>query len=237
MLKWPPQYKLRTSVRAKRVQLQFSPIKGLELIVPIHGKRMNINGFLNDNREWIEQRFEELEHFQYQCAPESFVCPPKALVLPAIAKSWDIRFSSILYSGQSKYVQDGQNLIFYAGRQQETRIAYIKLWLAGQAKQVLGPWLKRLSNKTQLLFKSYSIRGQKHCWGSCSSQKRISLNYKLLFLPKKVVNYVLLHELCHLKHCDHSDKFWALVHRWEPNYKVLDKLSRQGDCYVPPWLS
>lgn len=237
MSHWPPRYLLRRSTRAKRVQLQFSPMKGLELIVPEKNKFLNINRFLDEHRAWIEARFKDSEQFQYQCASSSLVFPPKALVLPAIRKTITVHYSNQLNKKQLYSYLEADKKLIIANSHRKNQIASINTWLKEQARHSLGPWLETLSKQLKLRFKAYSIRGQKHCWGSCSSEKRISLNYKLLFLPKKVVNYVLLHELCHLKHCNHSKRFWALVAQWEPEYEQLDALSRQGDCYVPPWVS
>jgi len=93
-----------------------------------------------------------------------------------------------------------------------------------------------VSQEVNLPFKNVSIRGQKTRWGSCSSDQSISLNCKLLFLPSPVVRYVLIHELCHTVHMNHSAAFWALVGCFEPNYRQLDRNLRDARCDVPLWM-
>ncbi len=66
-----------------------------------------------------------------------------------------------------------------------------------------------------------SIKNQKTRWGSCSSKKNLSFNYKLLFLPPNLRDYIIIHELCHLKEMNHSKNFWSLVSQKVPNYKAL----------------
>lgn len=65
------------------------------------------------------------------------------------------------------------------------------------------------------------IRNQKTRWGSCSNKGNLNFNYKILFLPPALRDYVIVHELCHLKEFNHSQKFWRLVAVSVPNYSVV----------------
>ena len=67
------------------------------------------------------------------------------------------------------------------------------------------------------------IRNIKYAWGSCSSNKNITINLKLVNKSEEEIKYVALHELCHLKYMNHSDKFWNLVEKYMPNYKEIRK--------------
>ena len=74
-----------------------------------------------------------------------------------------------------------------------------------------------------LTIHTITIRDQKSRWGSCSSRGTLSFNYKLVFAPPKVLDYVVVHELCHLKHLNHSKAFWGEVARYLPDYKDRKK--------------
>ncbi len=65
-----------------------------------------------------------------------------------------------------------------------------------------------------------TVRDQKTRWGSCSSTGTLSLNYRLMFAPPRVLDYVVIHELCHLTHMNHSREFWNLVASVMPEYKI-----------------
>jgi predicted metal-dependent hydrolase len=85
-------------------------------------------------------------------------------------------------------------------------------------------------NKTyQFEFKSISIRNQKTRWGSCSRKGNLNFNYKIVFLPARFADYVIVHELCHLHEFNHSQKFWTLVRKTIPEYKEIKRGFRKDD--------
>lgn len=78
-------------------------------------------------------------------------------------------------------------------------------------------------------FNKIYIKNQKTRWGSCSCKQNLNLNYKILFLPQKHRNYIIVHEMCHLKEFNHSKKFWALVVKVFPNYLDIKKELRNHE--------
>ena len=72
-----------------------------------------------------------------------------------------------------------------------------------------------------------AIKNQRRRWGSCSSKANLNFNYKIIFLEPQFSDYLIVHELCHLKEFNHSQKFWTLVEKTIPNYKPINhKLKR-----------
>ena len=92
-----------------------------------------------------------------------------------------------------------------------------------QAFTVVQARVDRLVDEYGFSYNRISIRNQKTCWGSCSAKRNLNFNYKIIFLPESLQNYIIVHELCHLKEFNHSTQFWALVANILPSYPELRK--------------
>jgi len=79
------------------------------------------------------------------------------------------------------------------------------------------------NKKYDFKFNKIKIKSQKTRWGSCSKKGNLNFNYKIMFLPQQIANYIIVHELCHLKEFNHSKKFWNLVSKTIPNYQNIKK--------------
>jgi hypothetical protein len=98
----------------------------------------------------------------------------------------------------------------------------IEAWYRREAKRRLPKRLAPYACMLGVEPKRISIRAQRTRWGSCSSHGTICLNWRLMLLPSDLCDYVLVHELCHLRHLDHSTKFWALVESVFPDYAARE---------------
>lgn len=92
-----------------------------------------------------------------------------------------------------------------------------------QAKELAEIKLKEFNQFYNFNCRRISIRKQKSRWGSCSKKGNLNFNYKIIYLPEKYLNYIIVHELCHLREFNHSKKFWDLVGRKIPDWKILRK--------------
>ncbi len=95
-----------------------------------------------------------------------------------------------------------------------------------EAKKLIENRLKYYQKIYQVSFRKVSIRNQSARWGSCSSKGNLSFSYKLFLLPPRFCDYVIVHELCHLKEMNHSQNFWSLVAITFPDYKKLRREMR-----------
>jgi len=92
-------------------------------------------------------------------------------------------------------------------------------WYREQATLLLAPRLEPLAQTLDVSYARITVRAQRTRWGSCSSRGTISLNWRLILLPAALVDYVLAHELAHLREMNHSPAFWRLVESVVPDYR------------------
>jgi predicted metal-dependent hydrolase len=112
----------------------------------------------------------------------------------------------------------------------------LKLWLKKKAKKELVELLEHYSRKYNLPYRFVSIRLQSSRWGSCSKNHDINLNAKLLLLPLELTHYVIVHELIHTLHFNHSAAFWDAVAEIVPNHRELRSQLKRIDQSLPNWL-
>ena len=235
-----PTYTVRVSHRAKCVRLSLSVEDGLEVVVPANYDRQKIPDLVHQKRDWIarnQSKLDEREAFFLSQDPHEL---PDSINLRSLGEEWQIEYhqtSTKLGFINIKEKKDQLQLVI-SGNIAEIEFckALLKQWLIRTAEKHLFGWLRKVSVRVNLPHRTTAVRGQKTLWGSCSGDRNISLNYKLLFLEANVVEYVLLHELCHTVEMNHSAKFWKLVSKFEPNYKILDKSLNKAWQIVPAWL-
>lgn len=106
-------------------------------------------------------------------------------------------------------------------------------WYRHQARCYLPARLVYFAKRFDFPLAKVSVRGQKTLWGSCSSNGSISVNWRLMLMPSDVVDYVLVHELCHLRHSNHSSRFWTLVTSCMPDFRERQRRLRRLQAQLP----
>ena len=215
-----PGFSVRQSQRAKRLSIKVYPRGRVEVVVPKRTRSADVQAFVEANREWIER---SRAAFANEVPPEPFVLPNR-VELPAIGQSFRVRYERRTGASTVKY-RNGNGVVTLLGRTGDDAqcIAALRRWLAAVAKREFLPRLQALSELTDNPFQRMHVRCQKTCWGSHSSTGTISMNYCLLFLEPALLRYLMVHELCHARHMNHSRRFWQRVGRFEPDYERLDK--------------
>ena len=103
----------------------------------------------------------------------------------------------------------------------------------GVALSLAKERIERFNRIYRFKFNQINIKNQKTRWGSCSRKGNLNFNYKIIHLPEKLADYIVVHELCHLKEFNHSQKFWNLVAKVMPDYLELrSELKRNKISYL-----
>lgn len=228
-----PGFTVRESARAKRLSLKVYPRGRVEVVVPKRTRPRDVAAFVSDNRAWIDRA---RASFADSIAEASYELP--AIVdLPAIDRRFVIVYRPRRQATSVTFRETGGTLVLSGNvDDREQCVLALRRWLSKVAKREFGPRLKACAAACDLSYTRLQVRLQRTCWGSRSSSGTISVNLCLLFLSASVVRYLMIHELCHSRHMDHSRRFWSLVRRFEPDYRRLDNALAEGWREVPAWL-
>lgn len=231
-LEWPPTYTVKKHARARHVKLKTSIEHGLELIVPRRFNPKYIPEILEENKAWIEKHLRKIQ----EQSKNTDTTLPIEILFSGINQTW--RIEHIPGNKKLKIIPRPHQELALWGNLDDKKACKMALiaWMKNHARVHLVAQLNMISEQIKLPFKNAVIRDQSSRWGSCSAEKTINLSYKLLFLPPELMRHILIHELCHTIHLDHSDKFWRLVASFDPNWQVYKKMLRDGGKYIPGWI-
>lgn len=231
----PIPYALKVSARARQVYLRVEPGRGLQVTVPKRYAKRSIPALVESQRAWITDALIDLE----KKIPDLYrQWPPRQIYLTACETMVEVVYSPAK-SADSATIrwETPERLLLSVDATNKALVAKcFASALKPRAKALLAPWLARCAKQSNLHYKRMVVRGQRTVWGSCSTSGTVSLNYKLLFIRPELVEYVLLHELAHTKHMDHSAAFWRFLDELKPNAAAFDKELGEAGSLAPPWL-
>ena len=219
------EYITQVNKRSKRIKLQFCTYRGLIISSPKKLSQKKLDHICLEHKEWIQTQ-------QAKYSIKNLEQQPYELNLVALEKTYALLF---IINDKNKVIEDDNNLVIQ-GKQTKPQINNLKQWMRQQAKQLFALKLDHWSKKTQLNYSKLNVRSQKSRWGSCSSTGTISLNDQLLFMPSSVLDYIIVHELCHTIHPNHSARYWSLVNEHYPNFKQQEKLLAEYAKCIPSWF-
>ncbi len=222
---------IREHPTARRVILRVCPARGLVVTVPKGWDQTQLPAVLARRQAWIDEAVARLRARGME--PGAAVVVPGRVDLAATGEGFVVRVTPT--HGRSALVQC-EHLLDLRG-DPAGHLDRLRAWLRDHARKSLLPRLEDLSQRTGLSFASARFGLQRSRWGSCSARRVISLNAKLLFLPPEQAYHVLLHELAHTRHMDHSPAYWAFMRSLEPATDALERALQGGWAFVPPWAT
>lgn len=194
---------------------------------------MTIERFVGMHRRWIDDRVADLLAIG-GVAAETI---PSQIRLAAIERTLAVDYRRTASSEIRAVAVDADRLIVAGVLDSEQRVARtIQRWVMDLAHVELGRVLGEIADRHGFRFERIQIRRQRTRWGSCSASGTISLNVCAMFQDPAVMRYLLIHELSHTRHMNHSRRFWSQVEALEPDYRRLDRELLQGWQRVPGWM-
>ena len=218
------QYSVVKSKRRKTSEIQVNE-KGVELRIPISKTNLEIKNIMEGKKQWIYKKqleFKSEKKDQKRNIYKTF--------LPYLGRNYPLKVKINQKRNTVKFTSL-EFIINLTGKRplkREIQSVYEK-WLTVKATKYLEVRTEKLGVKTGLKPSKITIKGLKGRWGSALNGV-IILNSSLMKCPKDVIDYIIIHELCHLRIKDHSYKYWNLVRKYYPKYqekvKELEILSR-----------
>ncbi|MHB8255982.1 MAG: M48 family metallopeptidase [Acidiferrobacterales bacterium] len=209
-------YTLRLSPRRATICVQILPGGEVRVAAPAAVRRAHIDSFLRGHWRWIRSKQQALR--QYMPAPPRMPFGEGAQ-LPLLGEKLILR-QRLTTGSRPEVVRCGSELVVSAAtpaQVPELIVSWYRNAARCQVSQRIGHFAALVGRSPARL----SIRGQKTRWGSCSALGTISINWRLMQASAEILDYVIVHELCHLLHRNHSPRFWREVGRILPDYMRL----------------
>ena len=209
----PPAIDFVRMRRARRYVLRVRPDGSVRVTVPRGGSRAEAVRFLERHAAWIQR-----ERSRLGSARGAFQWTDGATILLR-GERVTLRVD---HDGAVRRARFGDRSVRVPAGAVDLR-PYIEADLRALAREELAPRVSAFAALHDLTVAGVSIRNQKSRWGSCSPSGRIALNFRLVQMPREVCDYVLLHELMHLRQQNHSRRFWRLVEAVCPGFRAAER--------------
>jgi predicted metal-dependent hydrolase len=224
-------WNVRISRRARRMSMRVFPGGRVEVVVPPGAGVPAIERFVARHRDWAERRSREL----LRLAPKAAERQPRSIELGLVGRAWGVEYVAG-HRVRAEEVADDRLVVHAPTLSDKHAGEALVPWLMRLAARELSGRLEPLARSLDIDYDRVSVRRQRTRWGSCSTRGTISLNVCLMFQRPEVVRYLMVHELCHRRHMNHSKRFWSLVESFEADWKALDAELLQGWRHVPAWV-
>ena len=206
--------------RARHYILRVTRGGGVRITVPAFGSKREAFAFAREHREWLEDELRE----RNQRATEG--------------TTWRSG-TDILFRGRTCTIKEEPDLFGMIIHFSDQRIVVdpttgdlrpaVTRHLRALAQRELVPRTRELADRHRQAAGRVAVRNQRTLWGSCSPDRNISLNWRLVHAPRWVSDYVILHELIHVTEFNHSPRFWKLVRAACPRYKAAERWLKKHD--------
>lgn len=191
----------------------------VSVVVPLDTSSEKIDQLLTSKRKWIKEKLT----LQRELAPASDKQFVSGEAFPYLGRNYRLKLVQGAFTPVK--LQQGRLLVQLpeANRYPHMVRNALVRWYKHQAKQRIPQKVQRYAELVGVKPTGITIKSFKARWGSCTAQGKLEFNWRIMLAPNRMVDYVVVHELCHLLHHDHSPDFWQEVNRVMPDYQECRK--------------
>ena len=204
---------IRSKKRRKTISLHIKEDGRIVIYVPYHTPKGEIEKFIKEKQSWIVEKISEKEKFTKE-PNKAFIPGEKFLYL---GEPYPFEIGDTHPKGIPLKLSFGKFLIDQCHATKAKDL--FTQWYKREAKERIEERVHYFSNSLQLVPKGLKITSAKHRWGSCSRDNRLSISWRIIMAPLSVIDYVLIHELVHIKEKNHSKRFWTSIETILPDYR------------------
>jgi hypothetical protein len=212
-------YTLKQSARIRGIRLEIHNESGLTVVVPRRHSRKQVQDILVKKADWILRHLPVSKPTQMPLFKKEVDHGEK---IQFMGKLLQLALASEDSEGDSPVLK-GKTLLIPRGSVGKTRAEMLERWYRRQAALIFKEKADRFQKIMGVHYSRITIRGQRKRWASASPLGNLSINWKLLLAPEKIIDYVIIHELAHFKHMDHSRKFWDYLAKYCPKWREYRK--------------
>lgn len=212
---------IRSRRRRRTFSIQIREDGKVVCRVPYHAQAKAVDQFLREKWPWVEKKLAERKVFG-EGVEKAFVSGEKFLYL---GESYPLEI--VDEDGRVPLELSFGRFILRKGYQSRGRDVFVE-WYKREARRRLTERLKFLSERLSLKPTGFRITSARTRWGSCSRRNGLSITWRIVMAPLEVIDYILIHELCHIVEKNHSPGFWSLVEQALPNYNERRRWLREN---------
>lgn len=214
-------YAIQESAHSKRRRIVVTPDR-VDVIIPTGTSPDGAHDFIQARRKWVFDKLAEVRQLREKESPwpGRFVTGAKVMYRGRRMKLHVHEVSGLhgKVAYRNGFYVDAPSRPFKMTTEEYVKHSLTE-WFKTRVKNDAEEFARMHGKKWNMSPKAIRIKEQKHLWGSCGKDDIINLNWQLIFAPKPVFEYAVVHELCHLRHRNHDGKFWELVRSVLPDYE------------------
>jgi predicted metal-dependent hydrolase len=208
------EVKYKVNARSKRINLKISPLGEVVATIPSRRYLSEAHNFVVSKQDWIRKSLSKMK-IDTNGRIFNFGDGDKIVLFDEPVYTLRVKNAT-----RGKFVldEDNEELIVFCRDEDHLKQQLVKFYKL-MAQSVFEERSKFYADLLGVSFNNVVIKDQSTRWGSCSSKRNLNYNFRVLLAPETVLNYLVVHEVCHLKEMNHSSRFWDLVAKLMPEYK------------------